>query len=211
MRTKLRSMSMAWLDYRKAYDSVPHNWIIYCLQLYKFDPAIVQCIENLLHLWRTTLFLQMPLSDPIKLLEVSVKCGIFQGDTLSPLLFCIALNPLSTLLDTLPGYQVTSDSQINHLLYMDDLKLYAKNDGQLHSLLSTVEMFSSDVGLSFGLDKCAKLTICRGKSVVTGSIAVSPDVNICELDIGETYKYLGFCESEGLLVNSVLLLSTPVE
>ena len=110
-------------------DSVPHNWIIYCLKLYKFDPAIVRCIENLLHLWHTTLFLQMPLSDPIKLLEVSVKCGIFQGDTPSPLLFCIALNPLSTLLDTLPGYQVTSDSQINHLLYMDDLKLYAKNDG----------------------------------------------------------------------------------
>lgn len=54
-----------------------------------------------------TLLLQMPHSVSVKLLEVSVQCGIFQGDTLSPLLFCIALNPLSTLLDSLPGYQVT--------------------------------------------------------------------------------------------------------
>lgn len=122
VKSKSRSMSIAWLDYKKAYDFVPHNWILYCLQLYQFDPVVVQCIENLLALWCTTLYLQMPNSDPIKLLGVSVKCGIFQGDTLSPLLFCIALNPLSTLLDTLPGYEVTFDQQLTHLLYMDDLK-----------------------------------------------------------------------------------------
>jgi len=82
------------------------------------------------------------------------------------------------LLDTLPGYQVTPDRQINHL------KLYAKNDSQF---LSTVEIFSSDVGFSFSLDNCAKLTICRGKAVVMGNMVVSPDVNICELDTGEAY------------------------
>ena len=40
--------------------------------------------------------------------EVSVKCGIFQGDTLSPLLFCLALNPLSYLLYNLKGYKISS-------------------------------------------------------------------------------------------------------
>ena len=38
-----------------------------CL-LYQFDSVVVQCIENLLCLWRTTLLLQMPSSDPTKLL-----------------------------------------------------------------------------------------------------------------------------------------------
>jgi len=52
-------------------------------------------------------------STPIHLSTVSIKCGIFQGDTLSPLLFCLALNPLSYLLDQLDGYKVS---------YMDDLK-----------------------------------------------------------------------------------------
>ena len=59
-------------------------------------------------------------------------------------------------------------------------------------------MFSSDVGLSFGLDKCARLTISRGKVVKTDNLTVSPDVSIRGLTVGETYKYLGFCESGGI-------------
>ena len=50
---------------------------------------------------------------------------IYQGDSLSPLLLCVSLTPLSLLLDSLNGYQVTGSKQINHLLYMDDLKLFA--------------------------------------------------------------------------------------
>lgn len=53
-------------------------------------------------------------------------------------------------------------------------------------------MFSSDVGLSFGLDKCARLTISRGKIVKTDNLTVSPDVSNCGLTVGETYKHLGF-------------------
>jgi len=34
-------------------------------------------------------------SESIDVGQVSINCGIFQGDSLSPLLFCIALNPLS--------------------------------------------------------------------------------------------------------------------
>ena len=31
-----RSLSVAWIDYKKAFDSVPHNWIIECLHLFNF-------------------------------------------------------------------------------------------------------------------------------------------------------------------------------
>ena len=40
----------------------------------------------------------------------------FQNDTLSFLLYCIALNPMSMSLDPLNGYQVTADQQLIHLL-----------------------------------------------------------------------------------------------
>ena len=132
VKSKNRSLAVAWLDYKKAYDSVPHNWIIQCLKMFHFHPTIVNCIEGLLPLWSSTMFLQLPSSAPIELMEVSIKCSIYQGDSLSPLLFCITLTPPPLLLDPLDGYQVTAAEQLNHLVYMDDLKLFAKNNSQLH-------------------------------------------------------------------------------
>ena len=197
VKSKNRSLSIAWLDIKKAYDSVPHNWILCCLRLYRFHRVIIQCVEHLLLLWQTTLYLQLPSTNPVRVASMSIKCGIFQGDTLSPLLFCIALNPLSMLLDPLSGYQVAPDQQLTHLLYMDDLKLFARNDTQLHILLRTVKMFSDDVGLTFGMDKCAKLSVSRGKAVETDDLVVHDDFCIRELNTFEAYKYLGFFEREG--------------
>jgi len=55
------------------------------------------------------------------------------------------------VLDTLNRYQVTATQQLNHLLYMDNLKLFIKSDVQCKALLLAVHMFSDDVGLTFGI------------------------------------------------------------
>ena len=34
------------------------------------------------------------------------------------------------------------DIKVNHLLFMDGLKFFAKNEKELHSLVSTVQVFS---------------------------------------------------------------------
>ena len=34
-RVKKRCLSMAWIDYRKAYDMVPHSWIVEMLRMVK--------------------------------------------------------------------------------------------------------------------------------------------------------------------------------
>ena len=53
---------------------------------------------------------------------------------------------------------------------MDDLKLFAKNDKDLEGLLSTVKQFSNDIGMEFGLDKCAKATFVKGKLIKSSCI-----------------------------------------
>ena len=39
-RTRSKNLSTAWIDYRKAFDSVPHDWILKSLDLYKISPII---------------------------------------------------------------------------------------------------------------------------------------------------------------------------
>ena len=65
--------------------------------------------------------------------DIKIQCGIFQGDSLSPLLFCICLIPLTEQLTRLnTGYEEhMMKTKISHLLYMDDLKLIAKSDEEL--------------------------------------------------------------------------------
>ena len=49
------------------------------------------------------------------------------------------LLPLTHVLrDTAPGYHFASNGQkVNHILFMDDLKLYASNEKSLESLIQT--------------------------------------------------------------------------
>ena len=54
------SFSVTWIDYKKAFNSVPHNWIIICLRLFNFLLTLICCLQHLMPLWRTTLFLQLP-------------------------------------------------------------------------------------------------------------------------------------------------------
>ena len=62
--------------------------------------------------------------------EVKIKRGIFQGDSLSHLVFVLALIPLSLILrKAKTAYELReSKEKINHLLFMDDLKLYSQSE-----------------------------------------------------------------------------------
>ena len=94
-------------------------------------------------------------------LEVDIKRGIFQGDFLSPLVFVLALVPLSLILrKTKAAYEFSgSKKKINHILFMDNLKLYSRNEKGLDSLIQTIRVFSEDIGMTFGIEKCAMLVI----------------------------------------------------
>ena len=48
-----RNLDVAWIDYRKAFDHVPHRWLSYALQVCKVPKNVQTCIENLQAQWRT--------------------------------------------------------------------------------------------------------------------------------------------------------------
>ena len=54
-------------------------------------------------------------------------------------------------------------TRINHLLFMGNLKLFAKSNDQIYSLVNTVYTFSGDVATEFGIKKCGVLVLKRRK------------------------------------------------
>jgi hypothetical protein len=120
-------------------------------------------------------------------------------DSLSPLWFCLAINPLTNLLNSTGyGFNIrhnnTTLSKLNHLLYMDDIKLYASKKNHILSLLTITENFSNDISMSFGIDKCKTQSICRGHYENLEYITKEGEI-IKNLNKGEFYKYLGINQS----------------
>ena len=99
--------------------------------------------------------------------DIKIQFGIFQGDSLSPLLVCICLTPLTEQLNRLnTGYEDhTTKTKISHLLYMDDLKLIAKLEEEIQKQIQRVKIFSDDIHMESGLEKCAKIAFKGGKVV----------------------------------------------
>ena len=85
--------------------------------------------------------------------EVNIRREIFQGNSLSPLLFVVCLLPQTHILrDAAPGYYFARNGQkVSHLLFMDDLKLCANNEKSLESLIPIVCVFSNDIVMEFGV------------------------------------------------------------
>ena len=79
---------------------------------------------------------------------------------------------------------------------MDDLRLYSSNDNQLRALLETTQILSNDIGMSFRLEKCAKISIVRGKVKNRDNIILSSGEEIRELNNQKFYKYLGVDENK---------------
>ena len=94
------------------------------------------------------------------------------------------------------GYKLFSGTIVSHLLYMDDLKLYGRTHSEIESLLHTVEIFSTDIQMSFGISKCAYIGLKRGKIYSTREIELCNGESICNLTPGSAYKYLGILEAD---------------
>ena len=127
-----RNLCTVWLDYKKAYDSIPHEWILTALRLAKIPEHLVAAIKRLIKSWITELNLQTK-DGNVSVGDIIYHKGVLQGDYLRVILFILSLNPLSYLLKKEDGYNMGSSEErdkllvkvLTHLFFVDDLKLYA--------------------------------------------------------------------------------------
>ena len=159
-RKRKTNLSMAWIGYKKAYDIVPHSWIITTMGKVGLADNAIGLIKQSMNRWKTNLH-----ADGKLLESVPITRKILQGDSFSPLPFVIALLPLTyALRETGMGYQLEKNgAKVNHLFFTDDIKLYGKNDKEIDSLIKTVWQCSEDIKMEFGILKCAIVSLQRGR------------------------------------------------
>lgn len=116
------------LDIRKAFDSISWSFILKILKALNLPPQWISLIDSC--------FLNMdytPTINDIKLDPLKLEKGIRQGDPLSPYFFILTMEYLSTLISTNVNqnkwkpFKVNNfDFKTSHLLFVDDILLFAK-------------------------------------------------------------------------------------
>ncbi|XP_066928963.1 uncharacterized protein [Clytia hemisphaerica] len=177
-RKSKHNLSTAWIDYRKAFDSVPHGWLKRSLQIHKFPEKLINFFTTNMSKWKTTL--NIPTQDTtVSSDPINIHNDIFQGDCPSGLNFVISLLPLSWLIKRSSiGYAIGPRN----------------NRTVVSHLLEIVSMFSNDICMSFGLDKCNTLSIRGGKLTKGNDITLHTKETIKALDLRKQYKYLGMLQ-----------------
>ena len=161
--------------------------------MYKISHEVINFIKKTKKTWRMELT-----AGGKSLAEEKIQRGIFQGDTLSLLLFIIALIPLKNILRKFAtGYKFTkSKEKINHRMYMGDIKLFAKNKKERETLINAIKIYSQDIGMEFGIEKCAMLVMKSGKRHLINGMELPNQDKIRMRGEEETCKYFGILEAD---------------
>jgi len=146
-------LDIFYLDYQKAFDTVPHKWLLAKLEWYGTDVQVLNWIQNFLMNRRINVVVNGSRSG-----WADVYSGVPQGSILGPLLFILYVNDLPKKVRC--GIQ----------MFADDTKLWTtvqKVDDQakLQNDLDSLEDWSKTWLLKFNCSKCKVMHV--GHSVQT--------------------------------------------
>ena len=112
-----RNLVTTWLGYRKAFDSIPHDWLLEALRLAKIPQHLLNAVKNLTESCYTILKLNET-SETITSDLIQILTGIYQDDSLSVKLFVLALNSLSHLVRSQKVYAYGKDRKHQHTQFL---------------------------------------------------------------------------------------------
>ena len=151
----LQPLNIAFLDIRKAFDSVSHESLLLAAGRMGVPPHMLGYLGELYGDAWTSLCIGPDCSEPIK-----VSRGVRQGKPLSVHLFNATMDWALDCLDPELGVMV-GETRVNAGAFADDIALIARTSGGLQFLLSDLaaEFWLSGLEVSAGLD---------GKSALLG-------------------------------------------
>ena len=151
---KHKSLFFAFIDFKKAYDSIDRKRLIEVLVKFKINPQIIDLIVQMYEGDSTIIQLGRMRK------KIEVTGGIRQGCCISTLLFKMVTFTIIDDLREMRKYQV-GEFNDNSLWLADDATLIADNLPNLLDLLDTLEKTGKKNGLEINKEK-TKIMRIRG-------------------------------------------------
>ena len=176
-----------FVDYRKAFDTVCREALIYKLGEIGIAGNFFDCLKYMYSNSKTRIKLIRKLSE-----SIDVTIGTEQGHPLSPELFKIFIHDLSKRLSELENISVPclNGFPVSHLLWADDLILLALDEESLQRQLNCLHEFVSVWELSVNIQKTNVMVFNRGSRLLQcsygfklGDLVISPTRKYCYLGI----------------------------
>lgn len=183
------SIDIIYLDFKKAFDTVPHARLLAKMEGYGVTGSILQWIRDYLNKRSQKVRVGTDYSE-----LTDVLSGIPQGSILGPILFIIFINDLPD--------EMTCYCKI----FADDTKIYerAKNSASLQDNLDRLQTWSEKWKLFFNISKCKVLHV--GKQ--------NPKHDYKMLKDDGTYDTVNKCKNEkdiGVVFDELLSFDTHIQ
>ena len=153
------SIFMCFLDASKAFDRVKHS-VLFRKLVRRGVPGY---IVRLLAYWYSHQTMCVKWGNTMSG-SFSVSNGVRQGCLLSPYLFNIYMDDLSTSLNECKTGCISGNNVVNHLMYADDLVLMSPSARGLQQLLSVCEHYSKEHAIKYNTKK-SNVLIFRNKFI----------------------------------------------
>jgi hypothetical protein len=190
---------ICFLDSSKAFDRL-NFWVLFNTLIKKQVPIIFvrflktwYCTQQLIVRWCNCY------SD-----WFNVGNGVRQGGILSPLIFSIYMDNLSTRLNDSKVGCFVNGYLYNHLVYADDTAIFAPSANALQKLLKICDTFSVESDIIYNVKK----SMCMIVKPKTWKFPIRPVFKLGgrNLDFVEKYDYLGYPFHANLSDNDAILM-----
>ena len=202
-----RNLAVAFYDYKKAYDKVNHDWMIRVYEWIGIPRNVIRLIQELMSKWKTRLEIWNG-SEKMTSRWIGILCGFLQGDSYSPVGFCISEISICILLQNSRGYRMgEQDSHVvkrTHNLFVDNLKIYQENHEARDIVNEIIVQASHDTGACYEVSKCAQFIFKNGKMARGEGLQVLEERRkTMHPDENEIYKFLGIEKADGIRMKTV--------
>lgn len=176
-----------FVDFRKAFDSIWHQGLLYKLLKYQIGGKFFDVISNMYSNSKCCVRGKTTRSD-----FFDYQKGVRQGCILSPILFNLYLNELPNTLsiNALDPIVLPDGTDINCLLYADDLLLISHTAEGLQDCLNKLSQYCKNWFLDINHSK-TKVVIFQKKTRKSTIEKYNFLVNNKQIEIVKDYTYLG--------------------